>query len=370
MTSTRVLHVPGHTPYARKLTDTAFSIVNGTGNPEVPFTASVDWLLGVKDWTFFDVVHLHSVELVTKQSLSEMIIRLRMLDKRLVFTAHDVLPNIEGDRHEFQEKTRLVVRNAGACMTLTRWASDEICKLTAGDDVARPVTVVPHGFAVEPGRYPVGRRLSDHPAVGVYGALRPNRALDTLAAAWRQLATHDFHRGVALRIILRSVNAADVERYASTLAALTQLIKDGLNVDLRISPTAVSDAEIVDFHRTCSVILLPYGWCTHSGQLELCLDLGVPALAPRVGGLESQLEVPPRVAPLVTWFDGEQLSEGTGAGLAAQIKAAIATATACRNNIGLPAAYRREEHERLVRHLRAAYLRPMPAIPDGSDYHD
>ena len=61
MTMIRVLHIPGHTPYARKLTSEAFTIVNGTGQPVVPVAASVDWLLSAKDWSFFDVVHLHSV---------------------------------------------------------------------------------------------------------------------------------------------------------------------------------------------------------------------------------------------------------------------------------------------------------------------
>jgi hypothetical protein len=213
--------------------------------------------------------------------------------------------------------------------------------------------------------------LGDYPAIGVYGALRPNRALDVVAAAWRALAREgDRHEQVRLKILLRSVSVSDVERYAPTLSALVDLITEGLNVDLRVAPAAVSDAEIVDFHRTCSVILLPYRRITHSGQLELCLDLGVPVLAPRIGGLESQVMIHPRASSLVTWFDGSHPSEAAGERLARLAGAANVAANSCRNSIGLPAAYRREEHDRLVHYLRAAYLRPMPARPNGSDNHD
>ena len=278
------------------------------------------------------------------------------------------MPNIENDLQEFEAKTRLVVRNASACMTLTGWARERVTAMVA-ESLERPVAVLPHGFAVEPGRYPTGRRLGDHSAVGVYGALRPNRALDAVAAAWRALARRaDRDERVGLKILLRSVSASDVGRYAHTLSALIELIKEGLNVDLRVAPAAVSDTEIVDFHRTCSVILLPYRWVTHSGQLELCFDLGVPVLVPRIGGLESQVMIHPRASSLVTWFDGSDLSASER--LASLMGAAIVAAKRCHNSIGLPAAYRREEHDRLVRYLRAAYLRPMPARPDGSDNHD
>jgi len=122
------------------------------------------------------------------------------------------MPNIENDLQEFEAKTRLVVRNASACMTLTGWARERVTAMVA-ESLERPVAVLPHGFAVEPGRYPTGRRLGDHSAVGVYGALRPNRALDAVAAAWRALARRaDRDERVGLKILLRSVSASDVGR--------------------------------------------------------------------------------------------------------------------------------------------------------------
>lgn len=325
MSPVRVLHVPGHAPYARKLADEDITPVNGTdAEVPVPLAASVDWLLARAEWDFFDVLHLHSVELVDRSRLADMLAHLHASGKRLIFTAHDVVPNIDQDHREFEEKTRLIIRSAHACVTLTGWARDQLVDLV-NDTAARRIVVAPHGYAIEPGRYPIGRRTGDQPAIGVYGALRTNRALGVVVAAWRALADRDsLHEQASLRLLLRSVSAADVRRYAPTLTALNQLIKDGLNVDVRVAPAAVTDSEIVDFHRTSSVILLPYRWCTHSGQLELCFDLGVPVIAPRLGGLEAQAAAHPRISGLVTWFDGSLLSADAEAQLAALIKAAIA----------------------------------------------
>jgi hypothetical protein len=322
---TRVLHLPGHTPYARKLRGARFEPVNGMSDRvAVPFGASVPWLLDQPTWDFFDVAHLHSVELVGYEELERLTERLGRVGKPLIYTAHEVLPNIEQDRQEFSRKTGLILSAAQGAVTLTPWAQRQLCeqqKLPSSQ-----VEVLPHGYAVQPGHrtgpYEVRHREL---TLGVYGALRPNRCVEVALDVWRHVFDKGSFKG-ALRLLLRSINAADVGRYSATLAKAVGLLGDGVPSDIRLMSSTASDAEIISFCQASSTILLPYSWASHSGQLELAHDLGLPMIAPELGGLLGQVAFHQGPAPPLLWFDPTLLAGEEGhRSLAGMVRAFLLT---------------------------------------------
>lgn len=118
----RVFHVPSHLSYVSKLVgDTFTAVPSPSGRP-----LRVSDLLHLQSWDFFDVLHLHTVELADSGELTALAARLRETGKGFVFTLHDLVPNIEIDQAAFEEKTGLMVREASRVVTLTHAAARQV----------------------------------------------------------------------------------------------------------------------------------------------------------------------------------------------------------------------------------------------------
>ena len=205
MTALRVFHIPSQLSYVSKLAAPSFTPVpSPTGAP-----LTVAALLARDDWHFFDVLHVHTVELAAERELRALAERLRAEDKGLVATVHDLAPNIETDQAAFDLKTGLLAEQAAVVFTLTAAAADRIQAR-----FGRRPEVVPHGYAVSPDEAgPIPAGLGD---LLMFGALRPNRRLTAMVRAWRLLPAGRR----PLRVVLRSVGPADRERSAADLAEL------------------------------------------------------------------------------------------------------------------------------------------------------
>jgi hypothetical protein len=70
-----VVHPPGHTPYIRKLCSCEITIIDEmplpSGEGIVPCDVSFSWLARRSHFDFFDVLHMHSVELASVDDLRE-----------------------------------------------------------------------------------------------------------------------------------------------------------------------------------------------------------------------------------------------------------------------------------------------------------
>jgi glycosyltransferase involved in cell wall biosynthesis len=329
--------------------------VNGASDEiDVPLAASVQWLLDQPTWRFFDVAHLHSVELVEYRQLEQLVERLRGARKRLIVTVHDVVPNIEQDQPEFLRKTRLVLSEADGASTLTPWAQ-QLLIARLGVHAGR-VEVLPHGYVVSPGlRHAEEPRLSRGPCLGVHGALRPNRCVDAVVDMWRYLLDAPSFRGT-LRLLLRSISGEDVGRYASTLTKIMGLLRDDLSSDVRLMSGVATDADIVRFCRGSSAVFLPYRWVSHSGQLELAYDLGVPVIAPELGGLPSQAALHLGESSPIHWFDPGLLSGGTGLrALASTVRELLLSRPESSLERRLTVDYRLEEHAEMLERYDVLY---------------
>jgi hypothetical protein len=109
----RIFHVPSHLTYVAKLTGPEFAPVpSPVGQP-----LRLSELVALDSWDFFDVLHRHTVELAAGDEIERIASRATCADKRLVFTAHDLVPNIKTDGAIFGHKTTRAARHAAAVIT-------------------------------------------------------------------------------------------------------------------------------------------------------------------------------------------------------------------------------------------------------------
>lgn len=279
MNALRVYHLPPHLSYATKLVSDRFAPVIPAG----PVPAFVRDLLALESWDFFDVLHLHTIELATDHEIRALADRLSWERKGFVFTVHDIRPNIETVQEPFLRRTRLALSLATMTTTLTHAAAAELHEALSWT-ADHPIHVLPHGYAIPPqlaaqvGK--LGRSLM------VLGALRPNRDVGAVVDAWRHLPTAT---RPPLHVLLRSVSEADHHRYAPVLAELRQAAAEESGLSVQIRPEFLSVEDLIVSLQQAHALVLPYSRITHSGQLELGRDLGIPVLAPDVPTLRSQI---------------------------------------------------------------------------------
>ena len=71
-------HLPARTPYARKLAGGSIAIVNNTTAAQagrVPQDMSFQWLREQPSFDFFDVLHIHSLELAAEPDIEAVLDR-------------------------------------------------------------------------------------------------------------------------------------------------------------------------------------------------------------------------------------------------------------------------------------------------------
>lgn len=290
----RIFHLPSHLAYVAKLQAAEFRPVSSpAGGP-----LRVDELAALDSWDFFDVLHLHSVELTTLLQIKRVAKRAAGKGKKLVFTVHDLVPNIETERVEFDRKTALASCQAGAVVTLTKTAARRLAQ-DAGVP-ASSVRVVPHGAALPISL--IGGSAGGH-GLAAFGALRSNRDLLALVRSWQRLP----QPRPPLRLLVRSLSPVDRERYAALLAELDGAARAEPELTVTTTASVMPPDELASWCRQSSVLVLPYRRVTHSGQLELARDLGLRVLAPDVPTLRAQLEEGP-ACPTI-WFPRQALDE-------------------------------------------------------------
>ncbi|MFE6507633.1 hypothetical protein ACFVDI_05720 [Nocardioides sp. NPDC057767] len=293
MTMPNVLQIPSHMTYAKALGPAHTA-------PEVASpTLRIADLLAQPQWDF-DIVHLHSLELVTLDELIRLRQRTVAEGVRLVATIHDLVPNIEANVGDFLIKVAYIASEADHVFTLTPQAADQIAALAPR---AGPAEAVPHGAAIAIDSIPAVP-VSGDGGLAVFGAFRPYRELEILVRAWQRLG----EERPKLRVLLRSVTWADQERDAALLDLLEETARTDPRLHLTVTNTMLGDDDLVDWLTGASALVLPYSHITHSGQLELARDIGLPVIAPDIASLHGQLTTGPRKDLPAVWFAPDTLT--------------------------------------------------------------
>jgi hypothetical protein len=294
----RVFHIPSHLSYVQQLVGSGFApVASPPGGP-----LRIGQLCALPSWDWFDILHLHSVELCTLRELQALIDRTREEHKPLVMTVHDLRPNIELDDTGYRSKLALTLAAADAGLTLTATARRELIARGLGDEQLK---IAPHGSA-----FPLPLFAKSCPEIGhgiaAFGALRTNRNFGCLAQAW-QLLPKDGRP--PLRIWLRSVSADDENRYSDHLRILRTIAATEPGFDLLVVPGFIEPASLLGWLRQSRVLMLPYRSITHSGQLEAAIDSGLTLLAPDIPTLRDQVKMGPEPRWPVTWMPSGALGD-------------------------------------------------------------
>lgn len=295
----RILHLPGRTPYARKLRAPGFGIINDTcqGSLEVPRDASFEWLAAQPSWGFFDLLHLQSLELTRLDAIERVLQRCELENKGVIFTLHDIGPLFPDPAGDFPLRIKVACRVARRVITLTNAAATEVERRFGV--APEKVVVVPHGPVLA-----VSHDLWQKPAprnavftIGMFGGVRPNRTFLTPAVN----ALHGLdQREVCVRLLTRGLNPIELAPTSEGFQLSVLAAADPrLSLELRPFP---SDDEVAEFVQSLDLLVLPYLHGTHSGQLELALDLRTPVVAPRLGCYHAQWELHASYVPEPFWF--------------------------------------------------------------------
>lgn len=299
----RVAHLPGRTPYARKLHDDDIKIINETRLPSgepVPRDVSFGWLLSQADLDSFDVLHVHSLELAAEEVIDVVLDRCAAVGKRVVMTVHDISAMFE-NQEQYERKLRRVAERGIPMVTLTHGAADRLMRLVGLEH--RPV-VLPHGYVVPPDYHASGglrHRLGTgrHGVVyAMYGGFRPNRLMHPVCVN----AAFGLPSADRLRILTRALSPVELQS-ASDADKVTQIAAQAhRRIELVLRPFP-GDEEITAFLSTAHVLVMPYLWGSHSGQLEAAFDLGLVPVASDTGYLREQRRQHGDLVAEPIWFN-------------------------------------------------------------------
>ncbi|WP_233575353.1 glycosyltransferase [Cellulomonas sp. PhB150] len=284
----RVASVPASHPYVRAVTADPDIVV--LPDPPVPGGAPGQWWPPVvldAAWVErhaedADVVHVHfGTESFGLAELRAALDAAHRVGWPVVMTVHDLEHPQLRDQDHYVAQLGILLELADAVLTLTPGAADEVWRRWG-----RHATVVPHPRVLPPGwsaphpdrAAPGARKVATHlkdlrPGIDAPSAVR------ALADASRGLVT----AGADVEVHLRDRTRDDP--LAAALRA--QCASEGLTL---VEHARLDDDELAAHLATLDACLLPYGHGTHSGWLELCWDLGVPVIVPRIGFLAEQHE--------------------------------------------------------------------------------
>jgi len=256
-----------------------------------------------------DLVHVHfGAESLPPGRLERALDALAAAGLPLVYTAHDLTNPQLTDQSAHEADLDLLITRADAVITLTPGAAAEIARRWG-----RTAVVIPHPAIVAGDVTPPLGRAAGAFTVGVHlRDIRPG--IDAVGAVTTLLAGLGDLRAAGVAAAGRVVVNERV-RDEAALAAVADLVADRPDCVLVRRPR-VDDAALEQEVADLDVALLPYRHGTHSGWVELCHDLGVPVIGPRVGHAHEQHP-----------DDFTELTPGDGVSLARAVLAAVTRGT-------------------------------------------
>lgn len=250
------------------------------------------------------VVHVHfGYEHRTPAQIAEFVGAVQSRGLPLLVTVHDLTNPHEPDSASHLERTGHLVRGADTVITLTPGAATEIRRRWGVDPRVIPHPRLMPAEITEPHRLRrVARDRSREPrTVGVVlGSLRAGIAVEELLPQLAAALPTDTRLVVMVRSdALAAARDPDHPRHAAA-TELDRLAAEHAGrhaaehasgvwpaIDVR-EHEHLSDSELCDALANFDALILPHRHGTHSGWLELCRDLGLPPVIPRIGHLSEQ----------------------------------------------------------------------------------
>jgi glycosyltransferase involved in cell wall biosynthesis len=218
---------------------------------------------------------------------------LRRQKKKIVYTAHDVLPH-EPDKKSL-DHCRWMYQSADAIIV-----HGERLKNVLADRFSvhgARVHVIPHGnynfVADTPGRWDrASARASfqfgdDDQVVLFFGMIRPYKGLDDLIEAFRIVQEREAAGKRRLRLL---VAGTDVSGYWGRGGYEEQIARAKLGDHVRVHLGYSALTDVPRFFLASDVVAVPYKRGSQSGVLQLAYSFAKPAIATRVGSLDEVVD--------------------------------------------------------------------------------
>ena len=226
----------------------------------------------------FEVFHVHfGFDAVGPEVLSDVVQTLKMHNKPLVYTVHDLRNPHHPDPAAHTEQLDVLIPAAHALITLTPGAARIIERRWGRRPLVAPHPHVLHSARIEAPRAPSERFVVAVHVKSLRANMDPFPVLDTLASTIVQLPDAVLQINVHDEIF-----DADNHWFAPRAAAALLALNRFAHVDVRVHPY-FSEDELWDYLSSVNVSVLPYRFGTHSGWLEACFDLGTAVIAPSCG---------------------------------------------------------------------------------------
>src|SRR5690349_2907068 len=228
----------------------------------------------------YDIVHVQWMPLDHRQTLGMRLLRLACdrAGTRLVFTAHNVLP--DDDEGADAATVRRNLNRADLVVAQTDHVARE---LRTAIRTRSPIAVIPHGplFVDRPLPAPAeaAARLGwpSDPTVLFLGLLRPYKGLDLLAEAWPEvLAECPEARLLVVGKVLDDAVRPELDR----LRVLPRV---------EIVDRYVPVARMLDSYAVARVVVFPYRRISQSGALMTAAGVGRPSVITPLDGLMEQV---------------------------------------------------------------------------------
>jgi glycosyltransferase involved in cell wall biosynthesis len=307
----RVLHLPCNTPYIRKLMKKDALLIANTltnGLEVIPSELTFRWLLEHENdsgfWQMFDICHIHyGFEFEQYETVQTALQLLQKHDKPVVYTCHE-LDSVHGiSEEEYGQYQKLILDYSSAVVTLTQG-----CRKDLQERFPKAISakVIPHGYVVDPLSPCFGCRVEKLTTeLILFGALRPNRDYEATLINLSLSIAHE----CKVTWLTRPFSRRQVEE-STILRTLLCTAVGSANVQIEtILP--LNDSDLATRVGNADILLLPYRFAGHSGQMELAFDCGVLPVVTDVGYLREQSEEWPRAentpgAFLCDWTDGKE----------------------------------------------------------------
>ena len=231
----------------------------------------------------FDVFHIHfGFDAIGPEVLTGVVQELKMYDKPLVYTVHDLRNPHHRAPDAHAEQQDVLLAAARSLITLTPGAARAIRRRWN-----RSAHVLPHPHVLGRAAIERPREHDERFVVGVHAkSLRANMdplpVIDALAAAVAELSC------AVLRVDVHDeiFDPAD-HWYAPQVGNAILRYQSADHVEIRVHPY-FTEEELWEYLTSLTVSVLPYRFGTHSGWLEACFDLGTAVIAPSCGYYHQQ----------------------------------------------------------------------------------
>gem|GEM_PF-3409127 len=356
----KILHFPCNTPYVRKLTEEgALNIVNNEtmANSEViPDTVTFRWILDHAEsdefWQMFDICHVHyGFEFEQKEIVVSAMRLFKQRGKPVVYTCHE-LDSVHGkSAEEYREYQKIILDYSSVVITLTQGCKEDLKKCFPNVSA----TVIPHGYVVNPMDFRFRNEKKSKMELILFGSLRQNRDCVT--------SLINLSQGIVSECkviwLTTPFSKAQIEEL-SALRALFCVAAKNHNVHIEtILP--LSNDDLAYRVSNADILLLPYCYAGHSGQLELAFDCGALPVVTNVGYLNEQWESLPKVdamhrAFFCEWSDGKEWLYQTR--LMQSVHEAMEYCSSEQLSIDIEArrTFRINQHKRILYDHRQIYL--------------